>query len=196
MEPLANKIRPTTLKEFVGQEHLVGKGKPFREAIEKGHLFSFVLWGPPGSGKTMIMKSFAQRVGAAYICPDDIRVEFGLRADDQSRNREVWEEVYWRVYENSALFEHFVIDATNARASDRVRLIQHCRQFADCVKGVWFVTPLEECKRRNKLRERQVPGWAIERMYRTLEQEPPDESEGFNEIIIIIPTHNSSKQKI
>jgi len=66
MEPLANKIRPTTLKEFVGQEHLVGKGKPFREAIEKGHLFSFVLWGPPGSGKTTLARIYANALNAEF----------------------------------------------------------------------------------------------------------------------------------
>ena len=60
MEPLASKIRPKSLKEFVGQEHLVGLGKPLRVAIEKKHLFSFILWGPPGVGKTTLAKIYAR----------------------------------------------------------------------------------------------------------------------------------------
>ena len=66
MEPLASKIRPTTLAEFVGQEHLTGKGKPLRVAIEKKELFSFILWGPPGSGKTTIARIYANAVGADF----------------------------------------------------------------------------------------------------------------------------------
>ena len=56
MDPLANLIRPKDLDEFVGQEHLVGKDKPLRLAIENGHVFSFVLWGTPGTGKTTLAR--------------------------------------------------------------------------------------------------------------------------------------------
>ncbi len=63
-EPLANKIRPKNLNEFVGQEHLVGKGKPLRKAIEEKHLFSFILWGPPGSGKTTLARIYAKNLNA------------------------------------------------------------------------------------------------------------------------------------
>jgi putative ATPase len=64
MEPLASKIRPQSLKEFVGQEHLVGKNKPLRAAIAGKHLFSFILWGPPGSGKTTIARIYARALDA------------------------------------------------------------------------------------------------------------------------------------
>src|ERR1700756_4658355 len=66
MEPLANKIRPKSLDEFVGQEHLVGEGKPLREAIEGRHLFSFILWGPPGSGKTTLARIYANALDAEF----------------------------------------------------------------------------------------------------------------------------------
>ena len=64
METLASKIRPKSLKDFVGQEHLVGEGKPLNIAIAKMHLFSFVLWGPPGSGKTTLAKIYAKSLNA------------------------------------------------------------------------------------------------------------------------------------
>ncbi|MFC1866072.1 replication-associated recombination protein A [Chloroflexota bacterium] len=52
--PLAARMRPTSLEEFVGQEHLVGEKRVFRKAIESGNLPSIILWGPPGSGKTTL----------------------------------------------------------------------------------------------------------------------------------------------
>jgi len=64
MIPLAAKIRPSDLTGFVGQGHLVGQGKPIRIAIDKKHLFSFVLWGPPGVGKTTLARIYANSLGA------------------------------------------------------------------------------------------------------------------------------------
>lgn len=66
-EPLASRIRPDTLRDYVGQAHLVGAGKPLRVAIEKKELFSFILWGLPGSGKTTLARIYANAVGADFF---------------------------------------------------------------------------------------------------------------------------------
>lgn len=84
MEPLASRIRPQNLNDFAGQEHLVGENKPLRVAIEKKELFSFILWGPPGCGKTTLARIYANAVGADFFelsavdsGKDDIRKVIG-----------------------------------------------------------------------------------------------------------------------
>jgi putative ATPase len=64
LEPLASKIRPKNLNEFIGQEHLVGADKPLNIAINEGHILSFILWGPPGVGKTTLAKIYANSLKA------------------------------------------------------------------------------------------------------------------------------------
>src|SRR6267143_5879277 len=65
--PLADRMRPRTLDEFVGQEHLVGPGKPLRVQIERDDAGSMIFWGPPGVGKTTLAKIIAETTQASFI---------------------------------------------------------------------------------------------------------------------------------
>jgi putative ATPase len=67
LAPLAEKLRPKTLDEVVGQRHLLGPGKPLRVAFESGKPHSMILWGPPGSGKTTLARLMAQAFDAEFI---------------------------------------------------------------------------------------------------------------------------------
>ena len=64
--PLADRMRPVSLDEFVGQDHLLGPGKALRKAIEAGRLSSMLFWGPPGVGKTTLAQIAANRSGSKF----------------------------------------------------------------------------------------------------------------------------------
>ena len=66
MEPLAERLRPKTLDEYIGQQHLVGEGAILRQMIESGNISSFILWGPPGVGKTTLAHIIANRLESAF----------------------------------------------------------------------------------------------------------------------------------
>jgi len=67
LRPLADRMRPRSLDEFIGQQHLLAAGKPLRQAIEAGQLHSLILWGPPGTGKTTLARLMAQRADAEFM---------------------------------------------------------------------------------------------------------------------------------
>jgi putative ATPase len=66
-QPLAARLRPISLDDYVGQEHLLASGKPLRRMLEGAHLHSMILWGPPGTGKTTLARMVAERCNAEFI---------------------------------------------------------------------------------------------------------------------------------
>ena len=117
--PLAERLRPHTLAEVIGQQHLLGPGKPLRVAFESGRLHSMILWGPPGVGKTTLARILAQGVDAHLIVLSavlagvkDIReaVERAKQADhivmvlgdNEQTSREAWADASARSAASSA----------------------------------------------------------------------------------------------
>src|SRR5947209_14727256 len=89
-QPLAARMRPRTLDEFVGQEHLLAPGKALRDAIESGNIKSMVFWGPPGSGKTTLGRLIAQYTDRDFV-------PFSAVTEGISRVREVVDEAEQRL---------------------------------------------------------------------------------------------------
>ena len=66
-EPLASRMRPLTLEEFVGQKHLIGEGKILRKMIDTDNVTSMIFWGPPGVGKTTLARIIASQTKSEFI---------------------------------------------------------------------------------------------------------------------------------
>lgn len=65
--PLASRLRPATLEDYVGQRHLIGKGKLLRRLIEEDQISSMIFWGPPGVGKTTLARIIAEKTRAQFV---------------------------------------------------------------------------------------------------------------------------------
>ncbi|MES2966661.1 MAG: replication-associated recombination protein A [Patescibacteria group bacterium] len=183
MEPLASQIRPTTLAEFIGQSHLVGPDKPLKIAIEKKHLFSFILWGPPGVGKTTLARMYAESLDAEFyelsavssgkediraILGKDHEVTLGMRPkilflDEIHRFNKSQQDFLLPYVESGALT---LIGATTENPSFEViaPLLSRCRVF---VLNELTVTEMGEIIKRveKKLRikiSKAAKDWIIE----------------------------------
>ena len=94
--PLASRLRPRTLDEVVGQQHIVGKGKLLYRAIKADKLGSIIFYGPPGTGKTTLAKVIANTTSAEFLQINATRKKGygGSHRESQKQRRNVWQKNY------------------------------------------------------------------------------------------------------
>ena len=87
MQPLAERLRPRTLDEYIGQKHLVGPGAVLRKMIDAGRISSFILWGPPGVGKTTLAPIIANKLETTFYTPSTVSSDMKAVRDVIDRDK-------------------------------------------------------------------------------------------------------------
>ena len=122
MLPLAERLRPKTLNEYIGQKHLVGEGAVLRQMIERGTLSSFILWGPPGVGKTTLARIIAHQLERPFYTLS--AVTSGVK-----EVREVIDKAK-RVVQNSAGLFSVVQNSSTAKSVSPILFIDEIHRFS------------------------------------------------------------------
>ena len=122
MLPLAERLRPRTLNEYIGQKHLVGEGAILRQMIERGTLSSFILWGPPGVGKTTLARIIAHQLERPFYTLS--AVTSGVK-----EVREVIDKAK-RVVQNSAGLFSVVQNSSTAKSVSPILFIDEIHRFS------------------------------------------------------------------
>jgi len=136
--------------------------------------------GLPGSGKTTFLKGVAsKRPNSVYICADDIREQITGDALNQTMNKLVWEILYNAVDLALKQGKDVIVDVTNYRQLERRKLVAHCKKHTDNIVGIVMNSHIDDCKRRNSMREKSVPDYVIDRMFQEFLKNPPSHDDGF-----------------
>src|ERR671939_617424 len=132
--PLAARMRPATLDEFVGQQHLLGPGKPLRDAIERGTPGSMVFWGPPGTGKTTLAHLIATTTERVFV-------PFSAVTDGVPRIREIVADARERLASGGRRTILFIDEIHRLNKAQQDVLLPHAEQGTFTLVGATTENP-------------------------------------------------------
>ena len=138
-QPLAARMRPENLAQYIGQQHLLAAGKPLPRAIEAGHLHLMFLWGPPGTGKTTLAEVIAR-----YANADVERISAVTSGVKEIR------EAIERAWQNRNAGRRTILLLTKSTASTRASRMRFCRTLKTA--RFFFIGATTETRRLNSIR--------------------------------------------
>jgi putative ATPase len=134
VQPLAARMRPRSLDEFLGQEHLLAPGKPLRQAVESGAVTSMILWGPPGSGKTTLGRIMAERGERAFV-------PFSAVAEGVPRIRAIAQEAAERLAAGGPATILFIDEIHRLNKAQQDSLLPHVEEGTFTLVGATTEAP-------------------------------------------------------